>query len=193
MMSVSNEKKQLANYVANIFDGKASVFTYGDDNEKSKIAILHAEESPNVGETSYSTIGLSDYNIDLDVESGPLRVEIVAAAPSDLKEYGNVISTCAFNIINSGYSCFPGTIYPDVVQMYYPDYHMKHIMFVSPFLWDEKLETKNMEDKIIAWLQAIPISESEYQYVEKNGVEIFLDLLEKSNIDILDLDRESVV
>lgn len=192
-MSVSNEKKQLAKYVANIFGGKASVFIYNDDNKESKIAILNAENSPNLGETSYSTIGLSDYDIDLTVEGRPLRVEIVGASPNEFQEYGNIISTCAFNIINSGYSCSLGMIYPDVVKMYYPDYNMKHIMFVSPFLWDDKLETQDSESKKIAWLQAIPISEVEYLYVEKNGREAFIDLLEQADIDILALDRESIV
>lgn len=192
-MNVSNEKKRLAKYVANIFGGKASVFTYGDDNKESKIAILHAESSPNFGEISYSTIGLSDYDIDLTVEDKPLRVEIVGASPNEFQEYGNIISTCAFNIINSGYFCFPGMIYPDIVKMYYPDYNMKHIMFVSPFLWNDKLEAQDLESKRILWLQTIPISEVEYLYVEKNGSESFLELLEESDIDILDLDRESIV
>lgn len=192
-MAVSNEMKQIAKYLASTFGGKSSVFTYGDDNNKSKIAILHSENTPQTGEISYGTIGLCDYDIDLEVDEKPLRVEIVGACISEFKEFGNIISTCAFNIINSGYECYPGIIYPNVVKMYYEDLEMQHIMLVDPFLWDDKLDTLTFDDKIVEWLQAIPISDFEYAYAKEHGSDALGDLLEKANIDILDLERESII
>ncbi|GEN34886.1 suppressor of fused domain protein [Aneurinibacillus danicus] len=192
-MSVTPEKKQIAKYIADIFGGKASVFNYGDDNNISKIAILQSVDSPCGGEVSYSTIGLSSYDIGLSVEDKPLRIEFVGASPAEYEQFGNIISTCAFNVINSDYSCSPGTIYPNIVKMYYPELNTKHILFVSPFLWDKDLETLHFEDKKVAWLQAIPISDTEFVYAQKHGSEALEDLLEESDVDILDLNRLSVI
>lgn len=192
-MSVSPEKKQIAKYIADLFDGKASVFNYGDDNNVSKIAILESDNSPNDGEISYSTIGLSSYDIGLSVEDKPLRFEFVGASPAEYEHFGNIMSTCAFNIINSDYSCSPGTIYPNIVKMYYPELNTKHILFVSPFLWDKEFETLHFEDKEVAWLQAIPISDTEFVYASQHGSESLEDLLEESDVDILDLNRPSVI
>lgn len=84
-------------------------------------------------------------------------------------------------------------MYPNVVKMYYPKLNMKHVMFVSPFLWDENLASFDFEDKYVSWLQAIPISEDEYVYAEKNGSEALEDLLEEAGVDTMDLNRPSVV
>lgn len=192
-MSVSSEKKQIAKYIADIFGGKVSVFNYGDDNNVSKIALLQSDNSPNDCEISYSTIGLSSYDIGLSVEDKPLRIEFVGACPAEYDHFGNVISTCAFNVINSDYSCSPGTIYPNIIKMYYPELNTKHILFVSPFLWDKDIETLHFEDKEVAWLQAIPISDTELVYAQKHGSGALEDLLEESDLDILDLNRPSVI
>lgn len=66
-------------------------------------------------------------------------------------------------------------------------------MFVSPFLWSDQLETLEFDDKKVTWLQAIPISEAEYAYVDKNGAEALEDILEEAEVDILDLERKSTI
>ena len=70
---------------------------------------------------------------------------------------------------------------------------MKHIMFVSPFLWNEKLEALNFEDKYISWLQAIPISETEYHDAQRKGERELEALLGEVEVDILNLNRHSVI
>lgn len=163
-----------------------------DDNQESSIDIVMLDNKPNEYETTFATIGLMNYDIGYSLEDKPLRVELIAACVDEYELFGNILSTCAFNIINTGYTCSPGVIYPNVIEMYYPELFMKHIMFVSPFLWDENLTSFDFDDKHVSWLQAIPISEAEYSYAEKNGSEALEDLLEESEVDILDLNRQSV-
>lgn len=197
-MKVTNEMKEISKYVLNKFEGskekgEISVIRHQDAKNESVIDILQVRKHPQEGEISYSTIGLSNYDIGLDVEKKPLRIEIVGCAPNYEKEYSNIMSTCAFNIINSHYSCSPGKVFHDVIKMYYPQYQMQHVMFVSPFVWKEEFETMEFPEKKIAWLQIIPISENECIFIEKNGRDAFEDLLEKSSVDILDLDRKSIL
>lgn len=70
---------------------------------------------------------------------------------------------------------------------------MKHVMFVSPFLWNEKLAPLDFEDKYISWLQAIPISETEYHYAQRKGERELEALLEEAGVNILNLNRNSVI
>lgn len=59
--------------------------------------------------------------------------------------------------------------------------------------WDNKLKPIKLETKIVNWLLAIPISESELQYKIKNGFDNLQNLFEKNEVDIFDLDRKSVL
>lgn len=67
----------------------------------SNVDILSTIDRPYEGVTSYSTIGLSDYSIGYSIDEKPLRVEIVGASATMFELFPNVLSTCAFNIINT--------------------------------------------------------------------------------------------
>lgn len=69
---------------------------------------------------------------------------------------------------------------------------MKHVLLICPSVW-EKAETIVLDDRYIAWLQIIPISESEYKYAIKNSVNELENLLEEKDIDVFDIYRESVI
>jgi hypothetical protein len=74
-----------------------------------------------------------------------------------------------------------------MIDFYYKK-EMQHLLFVPPFLWEEKLEPLQLESKIVNWLLAIPISE--LQYKNKNGFDSLQNLFEKNEIDIFNLDRK---
>ncbi|ASC81594.1 type VII secretion system immunity protein YqcF [Bacillus subtilis] len=192
-MGVTQENKVIARTVLGAFGGKPKVTKYWDDNENSNIDILSVSDQPQEGITSYATLGLSDHSINYEVNGTPLRIEIVAAMESASDIYANVLSTCAFNIINSNFTCAPGVIFKNVISMYDQETDMRHVMFVSPFLWEEDLELLEFSNKSVTWLMAIPISEGELQVTEKHGSDYLQDLLESKQIDIFDIKRESVV
>ncbi|MCC5801851.1 suppressor of fused domain protein [Rossellomorea vietnamensis] len=190
-MSVSEENKVLAKTVLNVFGGKPNVFRYWDDNKESTIDILSCEDKTYEGISSYSTIGLSDFPLGYEENKLPLRAEFVGA--SDFECFPNIIATCAFNIINSRFGCAYGTIFKDVVKMYMPESPVTHIILLSPYLWGDKLKSINFENKQVAWLMAIPISEEEKQYTDNNGIEALQQLFEQNQINIFDLRRNSAI
>lgn len=190
---ISNENKKIANTALEVFGGKPLVWTYADENNESKIDILPCQDRPYSSITSYSTLGLSDYSVGLEVEGITLGVEIVGACRSEYDKYSNVISTCAFNIINSHFKCYPDAIFKRIVEMYYPSFLMKHILFIPPFGWDKEFHTLEFPTKKVAWLLATPISELEFRLAEEKGVDLLKSLFEEKQIDIYDLNRKSVI
>jgi hypothetical protein len=65
---------------------------------------------------------------------------------------------------------------------------------VDPYLWDdEALRSRVYGGKTVAWLQAVPISDAETQYVLDNGAGALSALFEEHDPDFVDLERDSVV
>jgi antitoxin YqcF len=192
-MSISSENKIIAKSASLAFGGKPSVSKYWDDNNASNIDILSTVNRPFDGVTSFSTIGLSDHSIELTVElMKPLHVEIVGASATEYEPFPNVLATCAFCIINSKLSVSHGKVFRDIIKMYYPNSEMKHVLFVSPFLWED-LKTLEFPNKKVAWLLALPISENEYLFAQENGTDSLEELFEQREINIFDLERESIL
>ena len=190
-MSVSSENKAIAKYVRSVVGGSPVVAKYWDDAHASSVDIFSASDAPVTGVTAYAAIGLSDHSFGLHVDDVPLGVEFVAAAATRYDIFPNILATCAFNMINTRMACQPGTVFPRVVEMYKGDSDMKDVLFVPPFLW--QLETLDFDSKKVAWLLAVPISEGEHAYARENGSNALEALFEDRQIDIFDLDRESVV
>lgn len=85
---------------------------------------------------------------------------------------------------------FPGVVFPNILEQYFEGANMKHIMFVSPFLWN--IDDLQFDDRIVTWLMALPISEKEFEYLRNNGNEALEQLFEDQQIDFYDLNRPDV-
>ncbi|MEO3945921.1 suppressor of fused domain protein [Gorillibacterium sp. CAU 1737] len=191
-MAVSLESKTIAKWALQAFGGKPQVSKYWDEANKSHVDILNVADRPWDGITSCATIGLSAYSIGYTVSGKQLRVELAGACSSKYKDYPNMLATCAFHVINSGDSLSHGEVFRNIVPMYYPDVEMKHVLFVSPFLW-KGLTDLDFPDKTVTWLLPAPLSESEHVFAQEQGTGALEDLWEQRNVDLLDLERKSVV
>ena len=193
MTEISQDNKIIARAALAAFGGKPNVAAYWDEAEKSSVDLLTCKDQPQKGVTSYSTIGLSDSPINNEGVEIDLRVEFVGACSSAISDFGNIVTTAAFCVINSKWPCSPGVIFPDVVGMYNCSKTLKHLMLVSPFLWEDKLKTLKLDSKTVAWLMLIPISDEEYKYAQVEGSSKLDGLFEEHQIDIYDINRPSVI
>ncbi len=170
------------------------VIEYWDDIERSSVDILICKDRPAEDATCYGTVRLSDHPL---INSGvefSSRLELVGVCNNSYEKFPNILSTAAFYIINNQWFCCPGTIFCDIVEMYYENIDMKHLLFATPLLWgDDDWETERFGDKTVAWLMIIPISEKERIFAEKNGSEALEDLVIEREIDVFDLRRPSVL
>lgn len=187
---ISDDNKQIARTLAALFGGTPKVTQYLDREEKAEIAVLSSADQPEDGLISFGTVGLSDYPIPGTLRP-PLGVEITAV--SDRPEFAAVLSTAAFCVINSGWQAEPGRVFPDVVAAHLPDTAVPHLMFIAPYSWGDNLPSRKLTGKTVAWVQAIPISEAEMQFVRDNGGEALEELFEDAQPDFLDLERASAV
>ncbi len=187
-----NTDKLVAQKILQVVGGNPQVVEYKDKDENSAIDIFIGLNKPYEEINTYSTIGLSNYEIGLKSKNKELRIEFVGGCEAKYNKFGNILSSCAFNIINDQFSCKPGTIYPNMISEYYDNVSMKHVLFTFPFLWEgfEHIETL---EAYITWLMLVPISDEEFEFVKKNNVEELENLFEQKEINIFDLNRKSVV
>ena len=54
-------------------------------------------------------------------------------------------------------------------------------------------ESIEVDECCVAWLMAVPISEKELKYAQRNGADALEAVFEKRQADIYDLYRESLV
>lgn len=194
-MAISDENRQIGKKLASALAGgaKPQVNRYWDEADNAFVDLMACENQPNEGVTSYGTIGLSDHPLVQDDREFPVRLELVGAAASGYEIFPNILTTAAFYVINEKWFCCPGAILRNVVDMYEPSLAMKHLMFVSPFLWEDELRKTDFGAKSVAWLLAVPISESEREFAEQNSPEALEDLFEQHQIDVFDLSRKSIL
>jgi antitoxin YqcF len=197
-VTIKNKTIAKAAYAAIGGKPKPEISRYWDENNKSFVDIMLCEDRPEKGVNTVATIGISDHPLFQggeeyrDDEGALVRAEILGSYYKKVKVFPNIIATAAFFVINSKWFCAPHAIFPDIVSMYLPRASMKHLMFFPPFLWED-LKTMEFDGVKVAWLMAIPISESEYQFAIENTTDKLGELFEENDIDYFDLNRKPVV
>lgn len=181
--------KKIASYIRSCFGGIFSVKEYLDDNDNAIVDILRCEGSPYEGVDSYSTIGLSDQLGFETADGKPFGVELIGAAHDAFDEFPNLLASAAIMVARHGIRCEPYAILEDVFSDYEISSTMSHMICVHPFLWAPHPESLDHGLTLTAWLQLLPISDSELKYVQSSGHQAMLDRLGATKYDILDLNR----
>lgn len=188
-MSVSTENRALHRYLSTLL-GSGRVHRYWDEAEESSIDILEIKDVPVPKVNTWATIGLSDVPTGLAVNGIPLGVEFLFSSMAVNSRAPNVIATCAFNVINSKMKSEPGVIYPRVIEMYYKNIDVNHVLLGNRYLWD--IKTQEFNTKIAAWLLLVPISDAEHDIAGSKGVDHLERKLEARSVDIFNLRRKSI-
>ena len=193
MCNISTSRKNIARSAAAAFEGTPKVTEFTYDFTDNSVGILECANSPVQGVTSYSTVGLSDFPLMNGDKEYSTRLEIVGACATRSDKFANAIADAAAHVHHLRRFCAPGVIFENIVSKYYPENSTQHLLFVPPFLWEERLKTLELDDKKVAWLLAVPVTENELQYAIENGPAALEDLFVEEQIDIYDIARLSVV
>lgn len=183
----TKEQKELFSKLTPILGVSSKAVRYFDEDETNSIFIIDCADPTDKEVTFYSTMGLINYPIKGN------RYEILMAGFSRYKEVANILSSCAFFVMKNGWECTYANVFETLVEMYYEDKDMKHILFVSPYIWEDKLEGFKVGKEPIEFVLAVPISQKELEYKMKFGMDALEDLFEEKGVDICDIDRKSVV
>src|SRR5882724_6640087 len=100
-LPISTENRMIAQGVAAAFGGTPRVSEYQNESESVAIGILYCSDRPRNGDTSYSTIKLSDYPIKWGAGEFPTRIELVGVCASIEDYFPNVLASASFSIIQS--------------------------------------------------------------------------------------------
>jgi hypothetical protein len=193
MADVSPDNKLICRHAAKAFGGTPRVIAFWDDPHERAVDLLICDDAPGRGLTSYSTVTLSDVPLVQQGKEFPVRIELVGACATEVKQFSNVISTAAFFVIKDKWFCRPGIVFETMLSMYEMSTTMEHLYFTAPSQWPALNTTLELATKTVTWLWAIPISEAESRFIAKHGDERFEDLLEESEADVFDIHRASIV
>ncbi|MCV9934096.1 suppressor of fused domain protein [Flavobacterium sp. LS1R47] len=194
-MEVSQDNIKIAKFVAGSIGFEPHVYPYWDDSKEKSIDILSLVDPINKNVRFYSSIGVSDYPNKIEIKNDEvinIPIEILISGYSKFDKIANILSTCCFYIIKDKWSCQPNDVYKNIIDLYYPKKEMKHIMFNAPFLWEDKLVPLKLDSKQVHFLFAIPISDNELEYKNKNGAKALIALFQSKNVDVFDIERNSV-
>jgi hypothetical protein len=190
---VSPQNKLIASRLAFVFGGTPRVIEYRNAAEPLTIDILSCRDRPMGGVTSYSTIRLSDHPMPWGEREFSVRLELAGGCVNTITSFPNLLASAAFHIMQSAAVYHPGAVIQDLVRRWHVSSTLPHLYLTAPFLWGDKLNVLNCGTKQVAWLLAMPISESEYAYLQKHGEGAFEHLLEEHKVDVFDPDRSSAV
>ncbi|MGX5686706.1 suppressor of fused domain protein [Chryseobacterium cucumeris] len=192
----SEENKKLSNYITNIVGINNMIDRHYDKEKKNFIDIFTCDDPLYPRIKICGTIGVSDHPNKIEMNDNSFKdipVELLIGGYREFRMLPDILSTAGFYITNNGWECQPGSVFMRIVEMYFETSEMKHIMFISPFLWEDKLYPLKLETKTVHWLLCIPISDEELEYKMENGTSALEDIFQEKDIDIFDINRKSAI
>ena len=190
MPQVSESARVVARAAAAAFGGKPEVHAHRDEDRSHSVDIVACADRPSPGLVSYSTLTL--HMVPNKIEDDDIRVELAGVAEASVKDFPNLLATAAFYVIKDGWKARPGIVLPSLLREYSLSKTLEH-MWVEPFEWTRLGSVDVGGGLTVHWLQAVPISETERQYLMDNGYWKFEALITDREVDYWDLDRRPVV
>ncbi|MCJ2033034.1 suppressor of fused domain protein [Methylobacterium sp. J-068] len=190
---ITETNRAVARMLAGVFGGTPSVARHRDEALLGHVDILTCRDAPRAGLTAYATVTLANHPLYQEGAEFPGRCEILGVCASAKAGFATVLAACAFQVINARWFLAPGIVFPGILENLGVSDTLEHILFVPPFLWENRLQTMETPDRALAFLLAVPISNAEYAFAQESGGDALEDLFAERGADPFDLDRPSVL
>jgi len=184
----SSDTKLVARHAISTFGAPPSVWRFTCAREGFSVDIGGCVDRPMAGVVSYTTIGLSDYDVVTRPEF-PARLELAAVAAADRPLFPNILAAAAMLLIRQQKEVKAGDVIRDVVAEFYPLASVSHLYLTRPFLWSERLDLLRGEAKNITWLLAVPVTDSELLCLQTQGAGGLEQFYRQRRIDMYSLGR----
>jgi hypothetical protein len=184
----SADTKLVARHAIGTFGTPPTVWRFTCEKEELSIDIGGCADRPVPGVISYTTIGLSDYDVSTGAD-GAVRVELAAACASDRPLFPNILAAAAMLLIRRQVAVSPGDAVRDVITEFYPRAAVSHLYLTRPFLWGERLNLLQGAAKSISWLLAVPVTSDELLQLETQGDAGLEQLYRQRRPDMYNLGR----
>jgi hypothetical protein len=188
---VAETARAAARAAAAAFGGKPEVRAYYDRDETHSVDIMQCGDRPTPGFVTYATLGV--HTVTNKVDDDDIRVEMAGVADAGVDEFPNLLATAAFYVLKDRWLCAPGVVFPSLLKEYNLSSTLEHLMWVEPFPWEQLGSVDVGGGLTIHWLLAIPISESERQFLLDNGFWKLERLFIDREVEYFDLNRRPIV
>ena len=185
---IDENSKLIENYLKDAFSGTPSVQRYYAADNIRFVDIIKTPHQDNV--TYIGTIGGFRRKMKGQPKSqSEIRVELVSAVQDS---YTEIISqTLGFLILSldtdkNFYRL--GVIVENAIPANAIT-TMRHVYLCDPFLWDNGLPSLKINNVPLVFLYVLPITESEKEFYEKAGANVFEEYLQQQNVRYFDLQR----
>lgn len=167
---------------------------FPDDDSTYTVDIIRAVDNPNVGLSTWMSVGLSRFDSGVAAEDGrPIRSELVVAGRSSDQVWAEVLNVCCRVVIGGAAHTGLNAIFPAALSHITENITCKHVVCISPFVWPELPVVESEDDLIRTRLQLIAITDSELAYASTHSVDDLMALFDEKQPDISDLNRANVV
>lgn len=141
-----------------------------------------------------ATAGVSLRPNRLEMKDGSVRAVPVELVMAVCDERIDTLAHLAYATALDGRTVRPGIVYKDTVEL--PGSELKHCFLAEPFMWDDRSVfstgyTVADGTERILWLQAVPITDRELEYIVEHGVDEFCEAMEREDPDLTDPERTS--
>lgn len=184
-------RRVIGRLIADGIGGEAATRAYYDEPETHVVSVLEATGAPSEGLMTFATTSLhSAPNV---LEGQDVRTELMLVTDGGLDWGGEIVATSATNVSKSGWLVGPGMVFPGVVSEFDAGSTTPHIMWDSPFTFPElsSLSADELGHSVYP-LQGCPITDSEWEFLKREGYFSFVDLLERFDVPYWDFHRASV-
>lgn len=104
----------------------------------------------------------------------------------------NLVASCVFDVRKNGSRVMYGSFIEDIVRQYDISKTLKHVAFVSPFLWAD-LNKIEIDHTPVYFLLMLPISDAEMSFLKEKGIDALEKQFGEKQIDIFDINRSSAM
>jgi len=183
-------ERLVARAAVDAFGGRPGGHRYYDEDESHSVDIVKCDGTPSVELATYSTVSLHQYPNFLDDKD--IRTEFAGVADSGVEQFSNALSTAAFFVIKDRWLAAPGVVFPGILNAYSLGTRMEHVLWYPPYPWEPLGSLSVNADLTVHWLLAVPIHESERQYLMEHGYFELENLFERKQVEYWNLRRSPV-
>lgn len=198
MVGIGGIKVEVNNYIEFLENHLGEIeYGWSKDSEGKELSfqVVKHKRGPFPGCVTYSTLGLSMENLSSPVSDKQIRQELIFVSYSNFgdKNIPGILQQVGNNALESKSAYLRG----DVIDPYGKIFNGSQLqaLYVSlPVYFPDSFRTYYGEENLTivqAWL--FPITLNEANFIEKNGWEKFEDILVKSDPDLIDFTRSSII
>lgn len=181
----------VSNALREAIGGSSRTYAHYDADEQHAVAVVEAVGTPHPRLTTYATASLHAFPNPL--EGQDIRVELLMTAANEWPDAANMVATAAFCVMKDGWLAAPGVVFPNIVREYISSTTVPHVMWQEPSSFEglSPMLVPGLDHQVHV-LQAVPIAESEWQFLRDAGFLEFTERLAAAGVRHHDLLRESV-